>query len=83
MGSRLIVGVLALVAGAAGIDAASAKQMSEKERMRAQAEHLCYNDVQKLCNAAIPDETKIASCMKVHHTQLSPGCRKAFDAGMK
>lgn len=83
MGSRLIVGVLALVAGAAGIDAASAKQMGEKERMRAQAEHLCYNDVQKLCSADIPDETKIASCMKAHRTQLSPGCRKAFDAGMK
>ena len=80
MTSRLIAAALMLLAGA-GV--AQARMMSDKERMRAQAEHLCYNDVQKLCNADIPDETKIAACMKVHRTQLSPGCRKVFDAGLK
>ena len=80
MTSRLIAGALLMLAGA-GV--ASAKPMSDKERMRAQAEHLCYDDVQRLCNADIPDETKIAACMKVHHAQLSPGCRKVFDAGLK
>ena len=80
MTSRLIAAALMLLAGA-GV--AQARMMSDKERMRAQAEHLCYNDVQKLCNADIPDETKIAACMKVHRAQLSPGCRKVFDAGLK
>ncbi|WP_237477479.1 hypothetical protein [Lichenibacterium dinghuense] len=80
MRARLIAAALMVLAGA---DAASAKMMSEKERMRAQAEHLCYNDVQTLCNADIPDETKIAACMKVHRARLSPGCRKVFDAGLK
>ncbi len=80
MTSRLIVGLLLTLAAT---DLASAKQMSDKERMRAQAEHLCYGDVQKLCNADIPDETKIAACMSVHRAQLSPGCRKVFDSGMK
>ncbi len=80
MGSRSIVGLLSMLA-LAGADAASAKQMSERDRMRAQAEHLCYGDVQKLCNAAIPDEGKIAACMKAHRAQLSPACRKVFDAG--
>ena len=51
--------------------------------MRQQAEHLCYNDVQKLCNAEIPDEARIEACMGVHRAQLSPGCRKVFDAGIK
>ena len=79
MTSRLIAGLLLTLAAT---DLASAKQMSDKERMRAQAEHLCYGDVQKLCNADIPDETKITACMGVHRAQLSSGCRKVFDAGM-
>ena len=76
--SRLIIGlVLALVT----VDAASARLMTDRERKRAQAEHLCYNDVQRLCSADIPNENKIAACMKAHHARLSAGCRRVFDAG--
>jgi hypothetical protein len=77
--SRLIAGLLLTLAL---VDVASAKQMSDKERARAQAEHLCYDDVQKLCNADIPDEARIAACMKIHRAELSPGCRKVFDSGI-
>ena len=80
MTSRLIAALLLTIATA---HAASARMMSDKERVRQQAEHLCYNDVQTLCNAEIPDEDKIAACMKVHRAQLSAPCRKVFDAGMK
>ena len=80
MTPRLIVGMLLTLAST---DFAVAKQMSDKERLRAQAEHLCYGDVQKLCDADIPDETRIAACMKVHRAQLSPGCRKVFDSASK
>ena len=73
---------LAILLTLATVDIASAKMVSDKERARAQAEHLCYNDVQKLCNPEIPDEGKIAACMKVHRAELSPGCRKVFDAGL-
>ena len=79
MTSRLIVGLLLTLAAT---DLASAKQMSDKERMRAQAEHLCYGDVQKLCNDAIPDEDKIKACMQVHHADLSPACAKIYDQGI-
>ena len=77
--SRLIVG---LTLALATVDPPSAQQLSANERARAQAEHLCYDDVQKLCNPEIPDEAKITACMKVHRAQLSPGCRKVFDAGI-
>lgn len=80
MVTRMIAGLLLTLAT---VDVASAKMMSEKERMRAQAEHLCYGDVQKLCSADIPDEGRIAACMKTHRARLSPGCRKVFDSGMK
>lgn len=78
--TRTIVGLLLTMSL---VDAAAARMISDKERMRQQAEHLCYNDVQKLCNADIPDEARIAACMKVHRAQLSPGCRKVFDTGLK
>lgn len=79
MALRLIAGLLLTLAS---VDIASAKMMSDKERRRAEAEHLCYNDVQKLCNAEIPDEARITACMKVHRAELSPGCRKVFDSGI-
>ena len=78
MTSRLIVGSLLMLAT---VDVASARMVSDKERQRQQAEHLCYNDVQKLCNADIPNEDKIAACMKVHRAELSAGCRRIFDGG--
>ncbi len=44
---------------------------------------MCQPDVFRLCNDAVPDEDRIIACMKVKHTQLSPQCRKLFDAGLK
>ncbi len=80
MTSRLIIGLLLSVAA---VDGASARMISDKERMRQQAEHLCYNDVQRLCAAAIPDEARIQACMAARRSQLSPACRKVFDAGSR
>lgn len=61
----------------------SAKQMTEQQRLRAQAEHDRYADVQKLCPDDVSDEEKVKGCMKAHHAQLSPKCAKDFDAGIK
>ncbi|RYB07098.1 hypothetical protein [Lichenibacterium ramalinae] len=65
----------------AAAPALAAGPMSDKERMRAQAEHDCYADVQKLCSDVTDNEDKVKACMKTHHAQLSPKCAKAFDAG--
>lgn len=62
---------------------AMAKMRSERDRLRAEAEHACYNDAQALCHDAIPDEDKVTACMKVNRAQLSPACGKIFDRGMK
>ena len=59
-----------------------AKAPTDAERLRQEAEHLCYDDVQKLCGDSIPDEDKIKACMKSHHAQLSPACAKVYDQGV-
>ena len=61
----------------------AAKPMSDKERLRQEAEHVCYNDATTLCADAVPDEDKITACMKVKRAQLSPECGKVFDRGIK
>ena len=76
--TTIIACILAFCAG----PALAAKLPSDKEKLRQQAEHLCYDDVQKLCNDAIPDEDKIKACMKTHHTQLSAPCAKVYDQGI-
>ncbi len=44
---------------------------------------LCQPDVFRLCNDFVPDEEQIAACMKAKRKQLSPDCRKVFEAHMK
>ena len=61
----------------------AAKALSDREMLRQEAEHVCYNDAQTLCSDAIPDEVKVTACMKAKRTQLSPECGKVFDRGMK
>jgi hypothetical protein len=72
------VAALALLSGSAW----AAKLPSDATRLRQQAEHICYADVQKLCNDAIPDEDKIKACMQAKHDQLSPACAKIYDQGI-
>ena len=63
--------------------AASARLRSERERLRAEAEHACYGDAQRLCPDAMPNEGRVEACMKERRTQLSPACRKVFDRGSR
>ena len=58
------------------------KIRSEKDRLRAEAEHACYTDAKTLCPDAIPDEAKVTACMTVKRSQLSPACGKVFDRGI-
>ena len=53
------------------------------DTVRQRAEQACYDDVNRLCGDAIPDEDRIKVCMKAHRAQLSPKCRTIFDSYMK
>ena len=44
----------------------AAGPMNDKEKMRAEAEYNCFDDVQKLCSDVTSDEEKVKSCMKAH-----------------
>ena len=39
----------------------------------------CTPDVFRLCSASIPSVSAIIACMEAKKSQLSPGCRVAFD----
>ena len=78
--SRLLLGAALSLTVASTAGAAMVK---EQDRIRAQAEHDCYNDAQTLCPEAIPDEDKITACFTAKRPKLSPACGKIFDAGMK
>ena len=40
----------------------------------------CYDDVNRLCKDAMPDEDKVATCMKQHKAEVSDRCKTAYKA---
>lgn len=40
----------------------------------------CYDDVNRLCKDAMPDEDKVATCMKQHKAEVSEKCTTAYKA---
>ena len=67
----------------AGLASTTARADITTDTVRQRAQQACYDDVTKLCNDDIPDEAKITACMERNKTQLSPGCLKIFNAGIK
>ena len=61
----------------------AAKQPSEKEMLRQEAEHVCYGDAQRLCADAMPDEARVEACMRAKRAQVSAECKKVFDKASK
>ncbi len=61
----------------------AAKQPSEKEMLRQEAEHVCYGDAQRLCADAMPDAVRVEACMKAKRAQVSPECKSVFDKASK
>jgi hypothetical protein len=43
----------------------------------------CRGDAYRLCNDAIPDRGKVASCLFRHKSQLSSACRAVMGGGKK
>ena len=56
--------------------AATAKKANPSVRDQEQA--ACYDDAMRLCKDAVPDEDKIAACMKTNMSKVSAGCKKFF-----
>ncbi|CAM2159308.1 Cysteine rich repeat protein (plasmid) [Pararobbsia alpina] len=65
--------VLGAVACCTAFAAASAHADQRDDESRA-----CRGDAFKLCSSEIPDEDKIATCMKQHVNELSAQCRVYF-----
>lgn len=79
VGLRAIAFAVALAGPCGG---AEARIRSDADKLRAEAEHACYQDAKRFCNADIPDEAKVEACMRRHLAGLSPACRAMFDKGM-
>jgi hypothetical protein len=47
---------------------------------REQGQQYCTSDAMRLCSQFIPDETKIAACLKQNLKNLSPNCKKCFSS---
>lgn len=47
--------------------------------LRDKAQAACYDDVQRLCGAFMPDEDKITACMTSKRDKVSAGCSKYYD----
>lgn len=45
---------------------------------RAEAEAACMSDAFKFCMSAIPNVSRVESCMKQNFSKLSPGCKAQF-----
>jgi hypothetical protein len=46
--------------------------------LRSKQQAACEDDAYRLCPDEIPDEDRVASCMKRQKSKLSPGCRAMF-----
>ena len=79
MNARILVAAALLASSA--LPALAARFPSDAAKLRQEAEHVCYGDVQKLCNDAIPDEEKIKGCMQVPPRRAQPGLRQDLRPG--
>ncbi len=62
---------------------ASAASLGDKSTFRQKAAAICYDDATRLCGDFVPDEDKVAACMKAKRSQLGAPCLKIFDEGTK
>ena len=47
----------------------------------AAAQHPCEPDAYRLCNQYIPDQGRVAACLRANTRQLSAGCRAEMRGG--
>ena len=74
---RIVVSVL--IAGSISPAFASTDRFHVTDAEKA----ACTSDAVRFCYGTYPDESKLLTCMKQNHAQLSDVCRVAFDAGVR
>ena len=70
--------LLAALTLAASSSAMAATASKAKPSLRDQEQAACYDDANRLCKEFIPNEDKIATCMRQKLSQVSKGCRAFF-----
>ena len=65
----------ALIVAGIGLTSVTSAQAFQ---VTAEQEQACEPDAFRLCSSAIPDEEKVAACMKANEASLSPQCRANF-----
>ena len=60
---------------AALVLAPAAQAQSNPPVDRAAAEAACGGDAQRYCGPLIPDEAKIAQCLRTNRDKLTPACK--------
>ena len=52
---------------------------TKAQTIQDQQQAACYDDVQRLCGAALPDVDKVSDCMKDKRPQVSAKCSAMWD----
>lgn len=69
-----LLGAAVACSVAAGPAVAATSEPTLQDRQQA----ACYNDVQRLCQDAVPDVDKVTACMKAKRSQVSAKCAKMY-----
>lgn len=71
-----LVGALVTVAGRLAVQAQTPPQTrAAPQADRAAQEAACSGDATRFCGPAIPDEQKIAACLRANRDKISPACQ--------
>jgi hypothetical protein len=73
---KMPIPILALLTVACLCTAARADD--DAARQFQQEQDACQTDAYTFCNDAIPDQERIAACLRKHWSEISPECRKVM-----
>ncbi len=63
---------------ASSVLAMPASAATNAPTLQDQEQAACYDDVQRLCQADVPDVDKVTACMKTKRSQVSAKCAKFY-----
>ena len=75
----IILSTLACVAVLQPLGLAFAQTQSRQPASRAAQEAACTGDATQFCGPDIPDEQKIAACLRANRSKISAACRAVLN----
>lgn len=76
MFSSALIAALVTVAASAAMEPAQAQtRAAPPQANRSAQEAACSGDATRFCGEAIPDEQKIAACLRANRTRISQACQ--------